>query len=230
MVCGKRQAVNTFVIWCWFSDHVRDVHLKSSYEVNIHHSDRGYVVFSIRYMCSYFIPLWFLHDCFFVDKLTWCGVTSQMRCLYKIRGIAKPRILPEVWIFSVLLPCFGRCFIMSCLKLWGVFTESILLPQFGSYDHVLYGFLFAEIAVSYSDLESICWSALGIASLWYSCQDGAETDFSSAVEEEPYRNRNSELGSWKKWRRAWAAVVPDSCSIPKWWRAKDTWIAAVHHH
>lgn len=38
------------------------------------------------------------------------------------------------------------------------------------------------------------------------------------------------VGSWKKWRRAWAAVVPDSCSIPKWWRAKDTWIAAVHHH
>lgn len=34
-----------------------DEGLKSSDEVIIHHSDQGYVLFRLRYICFYFIPL-----------------------------------------------------------------------------------------------------------------------------------------------------------------------------
>lgn len=133
MVSAKLQeAVTTSVISCSLSDLVHDVSLESSDEMDIHCNNQGYVLSRLRYVCFYFIPLWFLHDEFFLGKLTRCGATSLMRCLYKIRGITKARILPEVRIFFVLLLCFGRCFVMSCWKLWGVVPESILLPQFGS--------------------------------------------------------------------------------------------------
>lgn len=107
--------------------------------------------------------------------------------------------------FRWFIALFWQMFYNKVFENLGSFSRGPSPPSVWKIRPCVMWLPFCSKAVWYSALQSICWSALGIAS--QGCQDGMETGFfescrGGAVQEQKSRA----VGSWEK------SEEPESCS------------------